>query len=96
MKKQSKKSSLLSVLGFSPQLCIVLIISLFTSGILLGLLTKNEDSIKKKIPSYRKVSEQKSNEIDLVSNEENGNTANLTEVIKTEENNDVEEGIITP
>ncbi|MBR1544703.1 MAG: divergent polysaccharide deacetylase family protein [Alphaproteobacteria bacterium] len=95
MKKQSKKNSLLSVFGISPQLCIVLIISLFTSGILLGLLTKNDTSIKKKIPAYKQVAEEKSNEIDLTSSEEKDNAANLTDVVSTEES-DIEEGIITP
>ena len=93
MKKQSKKSSFLSVLGISPQVFFVVILLLLAFGVVLGLLVRNQDTIKKKIPAYKQVLESKSNEVDLISEEEN-NTATLTDVIKAE--NDIEEGVITP
>ena len=69
--------------------------SLITSGIVLGFLVKNDSTIRKKIPAYKQVAE-KSNEIDLYPKDVD-NVATLTDVVKTEENNDdYQEGIITP
>ena len=94
MKKQSEKSSLLSVLGISPQVFFVVMMFLLSVGVVLGFLVKNDGLVKKKIPAYKQIADAKSNEIDLVSEEEKNNVANLTDVIKTE--NDIEEGFITP
>ncbi len=93
MKKQSGKSSILKSFGLSPYVCMLVLMFLFATGSVLGLLIKYNGPIKKKIPAYQ-IEETKSNEVDLISSE-NDNSATLTEVVKTE-SGDYEEGIITP
>ncbi len=96
MKKKSKKTSLLNAFGISPQICLILVISLITSGVILGLLVRNDGAIKKKSPMYKHVAVESNNEIDLYNtNETKDNEATLTEVVKTEDDN-YEEGILTP
>lgn len=72
---------------------MLVLMFLFATGSVLGLLIKYNGPIKKKIPAYQ-IEETKSNEVDLISSE-NDNSATLTEVVKTE-SGDYEEGIITP
>lgn len=95
MKKNQKKQSLFTTLGFSPKWCVFVVFILLLSGSILGLLVKNNGPVTKKIPTYMLAKENKVNEVELLPQEAD-NTATLTEVVNTEQKVDEEEGIITP
>ena len=95
MKKNQKKQSLFTTLGFSPKWCVFIVFILLLSGSILGLLVKNNGPVTKKIPTYMLAKENKVNEVELLPPEAD-NTATLTEVVNTEQKVDEEEGIITP